>query len=190
MVLISLNPAITSVSLAPPISVKFLKVITGIPLTDHHLPEHRNTNFIRDLEQTTGPPSIDDQLKLSKSMNFKYCQAVGELLFAAVTCRPDILFSVIKLNQYSNNPAKIHYQAVKHIFKYHIFVIQSMMDYIFGDLLHAMIYLTFLYHLFHATTTSANFLNILHLSHMALLTLIGVVTLDIDALFLVWPFSL
>ena len=51
-------------------------------------------------------------------MNFKYRQAVGELLFAAVTWHPDILFTVIELSQYSTSPSKIHYQAAKYVFKY------------------------------------------------------------------------
>jgi hypothetical protein len=34
-----------------------------------------------------------------------------------VAC-PDIAYAVIKLSQYSANPAKIHYQAVRHLFKY------------------------------------------------------------------------
>ena len=40
-------------------------------------------------------------------------QVIGELLYAMVTCRPDISFPVVKLSQYSVNPAKIHYEAAK-----------------------------------------------------------------------------
>ena len=35
-----------------------------------------------------------------------------------VTCRPDISFPLIKLSQYSANPAEIHYNAVIQIFRY------------------------------------------------------------------------
>ena len=35
-----------------------------------------------------------------------------------VTCRPDISFPVIKLSQYTTAPAKIHYDAVIHLYKY------------------------------------------------------------------------
>ena len=35
-----------------------------------------------------------------------------------VTCRPDISFAVMKLSQYSANPAKIHYKAVRLLIKY------------------------------------------------------------------------
>ena len=47
-----------------------------------------------------------------------YRQAIGELIYAMVTCRPDIAFPVTKLSQYSTNPSSIHYEAVKQIFYY------------------------------------------------------------------------
>merc|ERR1740124_910450 len=55
---------------------------------------------------------------LQKEMGFSYCQAIGKNLFAAITCRPDILYCVIKLSQYNTKPARIHYLAVKRIFRY------------------------------------------------------------------------
>jgi hypothetical protein len=51
-------------------------------------------------------------------MNYNYQQAIGELIYAMVTCRPDISFPLIKLSQYSANPAEIHYKAVIDIFWY------------------------------------------------------------------------
>ena len=51
-------------------------------------------------------------------MGFSYRQAISEILFAAITCRPDILYLVINLSQYSNNPGEVHYVAVKRVFKY------------------------------------------------------------------------
>ena len=51
-------------------------------------------------------------------MGFNYCQAIGELIFLTVTCRPDISYPLIKLSQYSSNPASEHYEAVKQIFRY------------------------------------------------------------------------
>ena len=51
-------------------------------------------------------------------MGFQYCQAIGELMFAAVTCHPDILFATIYLSQHSNAPARCHYTAVKRVFYY------------------------------------------------------------------------
>ena len=55
---------------------------------------------------------------LEKEMKFNYRQAIGELIYAMVTCRPDISSPLIKLSQDSNNPAREHYVAVRDIFRY------------------------------------------------------------------------
>ena len=51
-------------------------------------------------------------------MDFSYRQAIGELLFAVITCCPDILYCIIKLSQYNNKTDRVHYTAVKRVFKY------------------------------------------------------------------------
>ena len=51
-------------------------------------------------------------------MGFGYCQAIGELIYALVTCRPDISYPVIKLSQYSTRPTRVHFDAVKMIYRY------------------------------------------------------------------------
>jgi hypothetical protein len=52
----------------------------------------------------------------SDNLKFNYCQAIGKLIYAMVTCQPDISFPLIKLSQYSINPTKEHYKAVQEIF--------------------------------------------------------------------------
>jgi len=59
-----------------------------------------------------------DSVALEKSMGFKYYQCIRELMFAAVTCQPDILFSTTYLSQYSDQPVACYYIAVKCIFYY------------------------------------------------------------------------
>ena len=51
-------------------------------------------------------------------MKFNYRQALGEVLYAMVTCRPDISYPVIKLAKYAHKPSLLHYQAVKNVFRY------------------------------------------------------------------------
>ena len=51
-------------------------------------------------------------------MGFSYRQAIGELLYATITCRPEIMYCIIKLSQYNTKPAHIHYLAVKRVFQY------------------------------------------------------------------------
>ena len=72
--------------------------------------DHFNT-----LHKTNGPELEDEHLKLAIETGLKFSSGIGELLFAANTCRPDIMYVVIKLSQFSQQPTKIHYQAVKHL---------------------------------------------------------------------------
>ena len=51
-------------------------------------------------------------------MGFNYHQVIGELIYAMTTCQPDISFPLIKLSQYSNNPARAHYEAAANIMYY------------------------------------------------------------------------
>ena len=87
--------------------------ISNIPI-----PTKNETTFNQRLE--TAVPPTDDELrrKLQLDMGLNYRQAIGELIFLMVTCRPDISYPLIKLSQYSQNPAEEHYMAVKHLFKY------------------------------------------------------------------------
>ena len=40
-----------------------------------------------------GHSDLTDAAKLQLKMDFHYRQAIGELMFAAVTCRPDVFFN-------------------------------------------------------------------------------------------------
>ena len=48
----------------------------------------------------------------------KYQSAVGALLFLSTRSRPDISFAVSNVAKYCTNPSKMHWQAVKRIFRY------------------------------------------------------------------------
>ena len=82
------------------------------------LPMNAEPKFQQQLESAKPPSTKEEQHSLQKKMGLKYRQAIGELLYAMVTCRPDISFPVIKLSQYSLNPAEAHYKAVKQLFLY------------------------------------------------------------------------
>ena len=51
-------------------------------------------------------------------MRFNYRQAIKELIYAYTICHIDITVPVITLSQFSQQPAKIHYEAVKQVFAY------------------------------------------------------------------------
>jgi transposase InsO family protein len=50
--------------------------------------------------------------------SFPFREAVGSLMFAATCTRPDIAFAVNQVAQFSTNPAKAHWEAVKRILSY------------------------------------------------------------------------
>ena len=82
------------------------------------LPMESNSTYVKTLESTIGPTTIDEQSVLANNAGFKYRNATGELIFAMITCRADIAFSVIKLTQYNSKPAICHYDAVQQVFRY------------------------------------------------------------------------
>jgi dUTP pyrophosphatase len=82
------------------------------------IPMKSEATYIRTLEQAVPPSTPRAQIRLQKEMQLNYRQAIGELIYALVTCRPDISFPLIKLSQYSTNPAREHYEAIKQLFYY------------------------------------------------------------------------
>ncbi|EKM57313.1 uncharacterized protein PHACADRAFT_194872 [Phanerochaete carnosa HHB-10118-sp] len=48
---------------------------------------------------------------------FPYAAAIGSLMYAAVSTRPDIAFAVQHLSQFTAHPSAVHITAVKHIFR-------------------------------------------------------------------------
>lgn len=81
------------------------------------LPMRSESTYQAQLETAT-PPTTEAEQKQLQDAHFNYRQVIGEAIYAMVTCRPDISFAVIKLAQYSNNPAEIHYKAARQLMKY------------------------------------------------------------------------
>ena len=52
-----------------------------------------------------------EQAKLEKDLGFTYRQGIGEILYALVTCRPDVSFATIKLSQFLAKQAAMHFEA-------------------------------------------------------------------------------
>ena len=47
-----------------------------------------------------------------------YCKAVGSLMYAAIATQPDITFAISTLSQFLKNPGRVHWEAIKRIFRY------------------------------------------------------------------------
>ncbi len=89
----------------------------------HHMsnkptPLPQAESFIKLFMSAEGDPSPSEQEKLGNRMGVQYHSGVGELIYALVTCRPDISYAVVKCAQSTVAPHKIHYHALKHILKY------------------------------------------------------------------------
>ena len=82
------------------------------------VPMRADSESLRKLELSKGPDDPSEAQALEQEMGFSYRQAIGELIFAMTVGRIDISYPIIKLSQYSAQPSKAHYQAVKQIFIY------------------------------------------------------------------------
>ena len=86
--------------------------------TSRPIPMRYESKHIHELETEKGPVDQLEKTMLEDKMKFSYRQALGEALYAMVTCRPDISVAISKLSQYANNPAEVHYVALKNVFRY------------------------------------------------------------------------
>jgi hypothetical protein len=82
------------------------------------IPMRADSESLRKLELSKGPEDPVEAQALETEMGFSYRQAIGELIFAMTVGRIDISYPIIKLSQYSAQPSKAHYQALKQIFVY------------------------------------------------------------------------
>lgn len=83
---------------------------------------------LQDLKPLSTP--MDPSIKLSTSQapsnmaeisamrDIPYQQAIGSLMYAVLTTRPDIAFAVTMLSQFSQDPGPMHWEQVKHIYCY------------------------------------------------------------------------
>ena len=81
------------------------------------IPMNPDPKYHHEMETATPLTEIEKHA-LEQELGFGYRQAVGEIIYAMVTCRPDLSFPIIKLSQYTTAPAKIHYEALIHLYKY------------------------------------------------------------------------
>jgi hypothetical protein len=89
-----------------------------LQVADRPLPIPTNEPFLKAFGKAEGDPDPKVQAKLKNDFKFGYRNGIGELIYAMVTCRPDISTAVVRCAQVSACPAEIHYHAVKHAIKY------------------------------------------------------------------------
>ncbi|EJK59937.1 hypothetical protein THAOC_19786 [Thalassiosira oceanica] len=99
--------------LTDPINLNLLqtKEIKPTPLPNRQ-------TFMRSFLNATGDPDPKAQADLTKRFGFGYRNAIGELIYAMVTCRPDLSYAVVRSSQFSSCPHEVHFQGVRHMLKY------------------------------------------------------------------------
>jgi hypothetical protein len=65
---------------------------------------------------TSMAPQSEDDVAFMKSV--PYINAVGSLMYLAITSRPDIAYSVGVLARFNSNPGPLHWKAVEHLLCY------------------------------------------------------------------------
>ena len=85
---------------------------------DRQLPFPSTVAFLDELSSSIGDADEKVQEKSKKEYGCGFCNIIGELIYAMVTCRPDTSFATVKCAQSSAAPAPVHYRAAKHIMRY------------------------------------------------------------------------
>ena len=77
------------------------------------------TEVLTQLQKHTGPSEgTNEHQNLQDKMGFSYRTLLGEMMFAYVSCRPDIGYAITLMSKYGSNPSQFHYSQLKNIAKY------------------------------------------------------------------------
>jgi hypothetical protein len=85
-------------------------------LSESHMIEPIHPSAIRELEETEPPATLAEAAEVEKSAGFPYRNAVGELLYAYMTCRLDIGYAIGELSKFSTRAAPCHFTAIKRVY--------------------------------------------------------------------------
>lgn len=82
------------------------------------IPIQADNKYQKELHEAVGPSDPIEQKALKQAKGFNYRQAIGELIYAHTICRIDVSIAIITLSQFVQQPAAIHYNAMRHLFGY------------------------------------------------------------------------
>ncbi|KAJ9567153.1 hypothetical protein OSB04_003119 [Centaurea solstitialis] len=111
------------------LGIKIIRGEHGITISQSHYIEKMLNKFNMKDCSSIGTP-MDPTVKLMPNKGvtvnqLEYSRAIGSLMYAMLSTRPDIAFAVGKLSRYTHNPGLIHWQAINRVFKY----LKGTMDY-------------------------------------------------------------
>ena len=78
-----------------------------------------NTEALKQVYDQKGPNEGTPEHKaLEDSSGFSYRTLLGEMMYAYVTCRPDIGYAITLLSKFGSNPSAYHYACLKNVARY------------------------------------------------------------------------
>jgi len=78
-----------------------------------------STKSISQIFEHSGPVEDTPEHKtLEETSGFSYRTLLGELMYAYVSCRPDIGYAITLLSKFGSNPSAYHYSCLKNIARY------------------------------------------------------------------------
>ena len=77
------------------------------------------TECIHHLFTSEGPlEGMKEHHQLADKHGFQFRTLLGELMYAYVTCRPNIGYAIITLSKFSNQPSDFHFSMLKKVTLY------------------------------------------------------------------------
>ncbi|GJT04270.1 zinc finger, CCHC-type containing protein [Tanacetum coccineum] len=111
------------------LGVKIIRGEHGITISQSHYIEKMLDKFnLKDFSPIGTPMDPTTKLVPNKGVavnQLEYSKAIGSLMYAMISTRPDIAFAVGKLSRYTHNPSLIHWKAINRVFQY----LKGTMDY-------------------------------------------------------------
>ncbi len=96
--------------------------IHTIPITDNRpTPLLTNQTWLKKFNAAVGSTDKDNQARLAKEIKLNYCGGFGKVIWAMITCRPDLAYTSVKLSQsilYSHEH-QYHGLVVSRLVMYH-----------------------------------------------------------------------
>ncbi|GJU76611.1 zinc finger, CCHC-type containing protein [Tanacetum coccineum] len=104
------------------LGIKIKRKNKGIVITQSHYIEKILKKFNRDDCSPVSTP-IDPIEKLKPNTGkpvdqLEYSIAIGCLMYATTSTRPDITYTISKLSRFTGNPSRQHWHAITRVFKY------------------------------------------------------------------------
>nr|GEX24028.1 zinc finger, CCHC-type [Tanacetum cinerariifolium] len=104
------------------LGIKIKRENKGIVITQSHYIEKILMKFNReDCSPVSTLMDLVEKLKLNTGEpvdQLEYSRAIGCLMYAMTSTRPDIAYAVGRLSRFTSNPSRQHWKAITRIFKY------------------------------------------------------------------------